>query len=53
MKEKRCIAWCPECFDELREIEVKDIKGMIIGHEYYCDGCDETYELNKKLTCHK
>lgn len=40
-------AWC-ECGDALQTREIKDKKGMITGHEYYCIGCDVTYRLEKK-----
>ena len=51
-KIKERIAWCPDCNDSLetKEIWRKDEKyGKIIDHhEYYCFGCDKTFELKEK-----
>ena len=44
-KEKD-LPWC-ECGDSLRCLPILDKKGMIIGHLYYCFGCDEYYILTK------
>ena len=43
----RGTAWC-KCGDELQCIEVIEDDGFIDKHEYYCLGCDDTYELVKK-----
>ena len=43
-ENENSIAWCPDCFDALEAIPIKE-NGMIKSWEYECFGCQKKFEL--------